>query len=77
MSSDTHQFEQHDQHMNSISPRDFTAVTLAMFMRAVYNYEPGIGEIIEKMCCVFKNQDMTTVLNALLNHSMSFRQSIE
>ena len=66
MSSDT------PQHMNSISPRDFTAVTLAMFMRAVYNYEPGIGEIIEKMCGVFKNQDMTTVLNALLNHSMSF-----
>ena len=42
------------------------------FMDKIYDYEPGIGRIIEEMCGVFKRQQIKPIITAVLDHYMTF-----
>ena len=48
------------------------AAYLALFMEAIYNYEPALGTIIEEMCGVFKRQQIKPIITAVLDHYMTF-----
>ena len=45
---------------------------LKWFMDKIYDYEPGIGRIIEEMCGVFKRQEIKPIITAILDHYMTF-----
>ena len=45
---------------------------LKWFMYKIYDYEPGIGRIIEEMCGVFKRQEIKPIITAILDHYMTF-----
>ena len=45
---------------------------LKWFMYKIYDYEPGIGRIIEEMCGVFKRQEIKPIITAILDHCMTF-----
>lgn len=47
-------------------------VYLFKFMEAIYDYEPGIGTMIEEMCGVFKRQKIKPIITAILDHCITF-----
>ena len=53
---------------SSIVSFDTPSVTLKCFVDFISNYEPNITTIIEKMCGIFKNQDIKTVSSLLISH---------
>ena len=54
---------------SSIVSLDLSAATLKCFVDFISKYyEPNITTIIEKMCGIFKNQDIKTVSSLLMSH---------